>query len=316
MGDYTMSETTAKPLHETIPLSYSIEDAWDEFAVRLKSEGKAKNTILTYRAAVLGLTKFLQGRGMPLGVEAISGEHIVEYLAHLQDVHRPSTCRTRYNSLQRLFAWLVDEREIDDNPMRRLHPPKIPFEVREGFSREELDALFVTVEGRDFLAVRDRAIFAALLSTGLRVAELCSMLAEDVVGGDHIIIRGKGDKERVVRLGHTAAVAVRRYLRRRKSSPVRELFVSVKGEPLTPHAAKQVFLRRGKEAGIKRCHPHKMRRTFALGFLDSGGTADDLRVLMGHSSQHVLRTYVAAREQERALRAHEQHDPADRLLGK
>ncbi len=77
-----------------------------------------------------------------------------------------------------------------------------------------------------------------------------------------------------------------------------------------------MFKRRGQQAGIRSCHPHKMRRTFALAFLDAGGIPDDLRVLMGHSSQHILRTYVAAGEQDRALRAHEQHDPADRLLGK
>jgi len=311
-----MTQRIAKPLSETITLSYGIEEAWDDFAVRLKGEGKSINTITTYRAGVLGLEAFLKERGMPTAVEAVSGEHIAEYLAHLQDIHKPSTCRTRYNSLRRLFAWLVDEREIDDSPMRRLHPPKIPFEVREGFTRAELEALFAAVEGRDFLSLRDRAVFVTLLSTGLRIAELCSLKVEDVVGGDHIVVRGKGSKERVVRLGHTAAVAVRRYLRRRRNSIVPDLFLTVEGKPLRPHAVKLMFVRRGKQAGIQRCHPHKMRRTFALDFLDSGGAPDDLRVLMGHSSQHVLRTYVAHREQERALKAHQEHDPADRLLGK
>ena len=78
--------------------------------------------------------------------------------------------------------------------------------------------------------------------------------------------------------------------------------------------AGETILEATLRAGIAHAHPHKMRRSFAMSFLESGGLPDDLRVLMGHSSQHILRTYVAQREQERALKAHEEHDPADRVL--
>ncbi|MCH7811991.1 MAG: tyrosine-type recombinase/integrase [Chloroflexi bacterium] len=309
-----MKPVIAKRHLETINTGYVINDAWEEFAIRLKGEGKSKNTVAVYKSGVLGLADFLEERGMPTTVEAISGEHIAEYMASLQGRFMPATCKARFSALRVFFGWLIGEDEINDSPMRRLNPPQVPFQVREGFSREELAALFATVQGREFLAIRDRAIFAVMLSTGLRVAELCSVKVEDVVGGDHIVIKGKGAKERVVRLGNVAAQTVRRYLRRRGGSDVAALFIGVTNEPLSPQAVKLMYGRRGDQAEIKKCHPHRMRRTFALDFLDSGGLPDDLRVLMGHSSQHVLRQYVAAREQDRALRAHEEHDPADRLM--
>ena len=311
-----MPTPIAKTHLDALTLSYTIRDAWEDFATRLKGEGKAENTIEVYQGGVLGLADFLESAGMPTTVEGVSGEHIAEYLASLRDRYKPATCRARYSGLKRFFNRLVEDDEITDSPLRRLKPPQVPFQVREGFSTDELAALFATVETRDFLADRDRAIFTVMLSAGLRVAELCSVKVEDVVGGDHIIITGKGSKERVIRLGNVASQAVRRWLRRRGRSQVPELFITVRNSPLTAAAVKQVFKRRGAEAGIAHAHPHKMRRSFAMSFLESGGLPDDLRVLMGHSSQHILRTYVAQREQERALKAHEEHDPADRVLGR
>lgn len=311
-----MTTGIAKRHLETITTGFEIAAAWDDFAVRMTGELKSKNTIAVYQSGVLGLLAFLRTKGMPTTVEAVSGEHIAEYLASLPLRYKPATCRARFSALKRFFSWLVGEDEITDSPMRRLNAPAVPFQVREGFSSEELAALFATVEARDFLAIRDKAIFALMLSTGVRVAELTSITVEDVVGGEHIIIKGKGSKERVVRLGNVAGQAIRRYLRRRGGSEVPELFIGVRNTPLTTHAVKLMYKRRGEAAGISNSHPHKMRRSFALDFLDSGGHEDDLRVLMGHSSQHILRTYVAQREGERALKAHEQHDPADRAFGR
>ena len=314
-GNFNAS-AIAKSQLDTLSSDFTIPDAWEEFAIRMTGEGKSRNTIDVYKSGVLGLAEFLAERGMPTTVNGVSGEHIAEYLADIQQRYMPSSCRIRYSALKVFFNHLVDDDEIPDSPMRRLKPPAVPFQVREGFSHEELEALFATVGGRDFLDVRDRAIFAVMLSGGLRVAELCSVRVEDVVANGHIVIKGKGAKERVVRLGNVAGQAVRRWLRRRGRSEVPELSIGIRNQPMGTTAVKQMFRRRGKEANVTNCHPHRMRRTFALEFLDAGGLPDDLRVLMGHSSQHILRTYVAAQEQDRALKAQEQHDPADRLFGK
>jgi len=284
--------------------------AWQDFEASLLAERKATRTIDSYREAVWQLASFLREMGLADDVTAITGEHIRHFLGRLNRLHKPATTHNRFRGLRRFFQWLVDEDEILAHPMAKMRPPKVPEQVRQGFTDDELRRLLKVTEGRGFLEVRDRAILMSLLSTGLRLAELCSLTVEDVQG-PHVLVRGKGGKERVVRMGFKAQEAARRYLRRRRGSSERALWLSQRGQPLLDNGIKQMFYRRSDEAGVKDCHPHKMRRTHALRFLEKGGYPEDLQVLMGHSSAEIMRVYTRARERERALKAHERFDPAD-----
>jgi site-specific recombinase XerD len=266
------------------------------------------------------LSAYLASKGMPSGVDAISAEHVAEYLASLAGRYKASSQRARHAALVCFFDFLVAEREIDENPIRRLARPKVPFEVRPGFTDAELTALFDTVRGSDFLDVRDRAIFSVMLSAGLRANELCAINTDDLINAGpqfRVVIHGKGGKKRLAEFGLEASASLRRYYRRRKDLDGEALFVSRTGDRLTTAALKAIFSRRGREAGITNCHPHRLRRSFALEYLRAGGQAESLRALMGHSDMRVLRQYTAQHEEERAMAEKRAgHDPADRLLGR
>jgi integrase len=128
-------------------------------------------------------------------------------------------------------------------------------------------------------------------------------------------VYGKGQKERLVGVGYATARAVERYMRRRKDSGP-WLFASWNGEQLTFNALSIMLRRRFKQAGLKFEGAHAFRRGFAMAFLDSGGSPEDLRELCGWESPEMLRHYVRATAGERALRGHRQHSPADALASR
>src|SRR5207249_2517500 len=244
------------------------------------------------------LAAFLESMGLDLDVADVTAEHIREFMVWRADAgDKARTVLTYYLTFHRFFSWLISEGERTDNPLARIAAPKPDIKVIRAYTDSELKALFRVV------GERDRAMFMMLLDSGLRAFELCRLTVEDVeVDRGVILVKGKGRKERRVRLGVNALRCLDRYLRHRRvvgaDTPV---FVSQSGEPLTVSGLAQALKRAARRAGIRGAHLHKFRHTFAVRFLELGGHPDDLRELLGHESYAMVRHYTRDRAQDRAL---------------
>jgi len=218
-------------------------------------------------------------------------------------------------ALQQFFKWLTAEDGLPD-PMSGLQPPRVTDKLVPVFTREELARLEQACAGRTFAQRRDTAIIAVFRATGIRLAELAGIRYDsgDPQRSDidlwqrEITVRGKGGKDRIVRIGHQAARSLDRYLRARARHaqahrPQLWLGVSNRG-PLTPAGSCQIVARRGRQCGVT-AYPHRFRHHFSHTWLDRGGAERDLMELNGWTSPQMLTRYGASARGARARRTYD-----------
>ena len=200
------------------------------------------------------------------------------------------------------------------NPIRKVKAPKLPNELLDPISLEDVHELIATCK-HGFSGSRDKAMILGLLDTGARVQEFLSLNLEDIemATGAVVIRQGKGRKPRMVFLGRKTIRAIRRYLRyRRDNHPA--LWVSIHGERMTYTALRGSLRRRAEQIGMKSIPtPHDFRRAFALMMLRNGVDIFALQKLMGHSDLQVLRRYLAQTDED-IHTAHMRGSPVDSNL--
>jgi integrase/recombinase XerD len=286
------------------------------FALRLAAEGKAAKTIRTYTEAVQWFAAaHLPGQASQARWEQVGSQDIQQWMAWLLDRYSSAYASNQYRALQQFFKWLAAEDELPD-PMEGLQPPRATEKLVPVFTREELTRLEQACAGRSFAQRRDTAIIAVLKATGIRLSELAGLLYHpgDPRHSDidlwqrEITVRGKGAKDRIVRIGHQTALSLDRYLRARARHAQAwrpQLWLGTGNrEPLTAAGIYQMTARRGRQCGVD-VYPHRFRHHFSHTWLDRGGPEGDLMELNGWASPQMLRRYGASARSARARRTYD-----------
>jgi site-specific recombinase XerD len=153
------------------------------------------------------------------------------------------------------------------------------------------------------ITLRDKAILETLFSTGLRVSELTNLGRDDInLERGEFMIRGKGDKERIVFLSDSAKDAISDYLKTRKDD-FAPLFIHYGGlnedlengeyMRLTPRSVQRIIKKYAKLAGIvKDVTPHVLRHSFATDLLINGADIRSVQDMLGHSSITTTQIYT------------------------
>jgi site-specific recombinase XerD len=286
------------------------------FERSLRAQNKSPRTIQTYVDDARRLLAFLESAGMPTAVDRLTREHVEAFIADQLDKHKPSTAAVRFRSLQQLFKWLVEEREIASSPMANMKVPTVPEQPVPVIPDEDLRKLLKACDGAGFEERRDTALFRVMLETGVRLSELAGIKVDDVDFGLEVIaVTGKGGRGRAVPFGPKTGTALDRYLRMRARHPkAREpgLWLGPQGA-LTTSGITQILRRRCREAGIAQLHPHQFRHTAAHAWLAFGGTEGDAMRIFGWRSREMLARYGASRADERAREAFRKLLPGERV---
>jgi integrase/recombinase XerD len=197
----------------------------------------------------------------------------------------------------RNFLKYLAKRDIKALAAEKIELPKTPSRQVDVLEYGDLERLLAAPKGTTLRALRDKAILETFFSTGLRLAELCSLLRYLDLKRGEVTVRGKGDKLRVVFIADSARRAIQNYLGKRTDAE-EKLFVSLDRRdkvigPVTPRAVQRLVSQRAREAGIaKKIHVHQLRHSFATDLLLNGADLRSVQELLGHANISTTQIYT------------------------
>ena len=209
----------------------------------------------------------------------------------------PSTVARRAAALRRFYGFLLDEGLRGDDPSSALPRPSLRRPLPKVLDTVEVEAMFEAAEARaasgEALALRNLALLELLYGSGLRATELVSLPRRAVRPGQpFLMLRGKGDKERLAPVSERAARAVAEWLKAAPGDSV-WLFPSGKGH-LSRVRLYQLVRTMAADAGIppERVSPHVLRHAFATHLLAGGADLRVLQSLLGHADIATTQIYT------------------------
>ncbi len=282
-------------------------DRWiDSFLHDLRVQrGLSRHTIAAYARAVTRLAAFLEQR-RPAGSGAdVSRGDIEAFIRHLADEGglSPRSLAATVVALRQFFHHATASGVLAHNPMEDVEIPRFRRRLPVVLSELEVEVLVETPSEDSPVGLRDRAILELLYGSGLRISEALALEVHHVnlVSG-FALVRGKGDKERVVPISDPAREAVLRYLRdgrpallggRRGRGRRDPLFVTARGGALTRQGFYKNLRKYGIQARLaRRVSPHKLRHSFATHLVNRGADLRAIQEMLGHADISTTEVYT------------------------
>jgi integrase/recombinase XerD len=295
----------------------SNQRAVGSFLDYLKVEkGLAALTVSAYRSDLAQFAEFLEERRREL-LQA-RREDVRGFLSQLlaNQVHDRSVAR-KLSALRHFFKYLLLDRMLQHDPTLEIDSPRQWKVLPKALALSEIETMLRTKEAAGTrvsgaadghsssqtqvaaaFAQRDRALLEVLYAGGLRVSEIINMKLEDLkLELGHVLVRGKGDKERLVPLGRAAQEAVRGYMQEgrvrllggRVSSI---LFVRRGGGRLTRQRVWQMVSAASDRAAGRHASPHMLRHSLATHMVDQGADLRTVQTILGHADISTTQVYT------------------------
>jgi integrase/recombinase XerD len=264
--------------------------------------GSAKLTIAAYTSDLAQFAGFLEKRHVILS--RARRQDVREYIQELfsNSLDGRSVGR-KLSAIRQLYRHLLLDGKIDKDPTLNIDLPKQWKVLPKALSRDEVGAMLTQTQPRNetlraqALALRDRAMLELLYAGGVRVSEVADARLEDLkLEMGYILVRGKGDKERLVPLGVPSQKALQQYLKngrealaRKNNSPL--LFVGAAGRRLTRQRVWQLV---GKASLLSGRHasPHMLRHSCATHMVENGADLRTVQTILGHSDISTTQIYT------------------------
>ena len=259
----------------------------------LIEKGLSKNTALSYKTDLKIFLQYLYENNIEQ--ENVQHRQITDFLWQLkQKGLSPNSIYRMIESVRQYYKFLVLEDIIKANPTENLTIPKIPANLPEMLSLQEVEQLLTSVNGSDILSLRNRAMLEVLYATGLRVSELINLKFDNVnVEEKFVRIVGKGKKERLIPFTDVAQLYLKSYLQNRKKTKSDFVFLTRLGKPISRIEFWRQLKNIAIAAGItKKISPHMLRHSFATHILSAGADIRFVQEMLGHSSISTTQIYT------------------------
>ena len=253
----------------------------------LRAAPLGEATRRAYRGDVHEFRSWLRARGETL--DDVDAKVLAEYTSLLGASRpgrvprrlAPATIARKLAAVRSLLRFTLGRERVPDASLGPRRPRRLPDVPKPA----EVEALLDTLEPKDPLSLRNRALVELVYSAGLRSREAVDLDLADVDFDQELVhVHGKGGKERLVPLGEEAAHWLGRYLRDGRPGLARgaenALFVSLRGRRLDTSTLRRLVP-----------HPHRLRHAFATHLLEGGADLRVIQELLGHSSLSTTQVY-------------------------
>lgn len=239
------------------------------------------------------------------------------YVARLQgDGVAQGSVTRRVSTVRSFYKWLRLTGVMHDDPLALVRGPKQAHRLPHVMTLTDITALIAAADGEQPSEIRDRALLEVMYGAGVRVSEAAGIDVHDVsLEHKTLVVRGKGNKQRLVVIGEPARDAIERYLRDGRNALLKRwrrnpaeggglpLFVNRLGTRLSQRRIQLVVRKYALKAGLDaRVHPHLLRHTFATHLLDGGAELRVVQELLGHANPNTTQIYLhVTEERQRAV---------------
>ena len=295
----------------------SNQQALDGFCSYLKVEkGLSPLTVVAYERDLLQLAEFLKVKKQTL--RSAERRDLLLFLEQLTANRVESRSRARkLSAMRHFYKFLLLDKRIKRDATLNIESPRQWKVLPKSLAVADIDEMLARERDKPqhpTLALRNRALLELLYATGMRVSEVASLRLEDLdLSGAKAIVRGKGDKERLVPFGVSAQKAVESYLREARPqlcsagrSPL--LFVDRSGTGLTRERIWRI-VRESKPN--RKASPHMLRHSCATHMVGNGADLRTVQTILGHAdiSTTQIYTHVAI---DRLKEVYRRHHPRSR----
>ena len=287
-------------------------------------KGLAANSISAYTIDILQFAEFLE-KHKRLLLTARRND-VREFLQQLfsHQVDGRSVGR-KLSALRHLYRYLLLDKRIDHDPTLNIESPRQWKVLPKSLARDEVESTLASPatmlasgqrHSKDAaaLAARDRAMLELLYAGALRVSEMVNATLEDLkLASGYMLVRGKGDKERIVPLGKPAQDALSEYLAQgrtvlagmpspkqaknaarpsaisMKNSPL--LFIARGGRRLTRQRVWQMVGESSTASG-RHASPHMLRHSCATHMVENGADLRTVQTILGHADISTTQVYT------------------------
>jgi len=227
-----------------------------------------------------------------VGIEQVNHKKVQEYIDYLRSKRlKPKTINNNLDSIRAFYNFLQEEENINvNNPVKKGYTLRVPKPLPKHLRDEEVTIFLSSINN-----ARDQAIFKLMLRCGLRIGEVASLRMDDLdLKGGQILVNGKGAKERIVYISEDTFEALINYLKKRKSSRMKKIFLvekgSSKGKALSVRGIQKRIEYYSKQSGV-RVSCHQLRHTMATQLLNADTDLVTIQDLLGHSRIRTTQRY-------------------------
>ena len=266
----------------------------------------SEQTALTYKISCGELLNWLVEQRIKL--RDVTVQNLMYFLVKRKtDGASELTISKDISALRSFGDYLVRKSYWTENLALLLDRPKASRNLPKVLSLEEVEALLGSIDTSTDLGKRDDALYELIYSCGLRISEACSLLIANVhMEEGLILVRGKGNKERLIPFGGVARKKLELYLNEVrpklvKERNVAEVFVNYKGNPISRKGVWKRFQELEALSGVN-SKVHTLRHSFATHLLSGGADLRSVQELLAHSdlSTTTVYTHVTDNQLEQA----------------
>jgi integrase/recombinase XerD len=263
-------------------------------------KGLAENTSKSYEHDLKVYASFLQAKNISAFSEVTISD-LSDFLNELSELGLTASTRKRYiASLRGLHKYLFSVGLASSDISEKIELPKAGRQLPDTLTIEQVDKILDQPDISSKTGLRDKAILEIMYACGLRVSEVINIKKRDLIFDAGIIrVFGKGSKERIVPIGHSAMKWINEYITKSRPFLLKLqntddiLFLNTRGSKLSRMGIWKIVDKYVKSADINlNIHPHTFRHSFATHLLEGGADLRAVQEMLGHSDISTTQIYT------------------------